>query len=43
MNHLQISNGNTDIEDRPVEAVGEGEGGTSWQSRNETYTWLYVK
>ena len=26
MNHLQGSNGDTDVEDRPVEAVGEGEG-----------------
>ena len=43
MNRLQSSNGDTDVEDRPVEAVGEGKGGTSWQSRNETYTWLYVK
>ena len=26
MNHLQSSNGDTDVEDRPAEAVGEGEG-----------------
>ena len=43
MNRLQSSKGDTDIEDRPVEAVGEGEGGTSWQSSIETYSLLYVK
>ena len=30
MYRLQSSNGDTDVEDRPVEAVGGGEGGTSW-------------
>ena len=30
MTRLQSSNGDTDVEDGPVEAVGEGEGGTSW-------------
>ena len=30
MNRLQSSNGDTDVEDRPVEVVGGGEGGTSW-------------
>ena len=38
MNHLQGSNGDTDVEVRPVEAVGEGENRMSWQSRIETYT-----
>ena len=40
---LQGSHGNTDIEERLVDTVGEGEGGMSWKSDIETYTLLYVK
>ena len=32
-----------DIENGPVDAVGEGEGGTDWKSSPETYTLPYVK
>ena len=36
--YLQGSNGDTDIEERLTGAVGEGEGGTIWESGSETYT-----
>ena len=41
--YLQGSRGDTDIENRDVGTVGEGEGGTDGGSSMETYTWPYVK
>jgi len=43
MNYLQGSNGDSDIEDRLVGAVGEGEGGMNRNSSTETSTLTYVK
>ena len=41
--YLQGSSGNPDIENRLVDIVWEGEGGTNWESSTETYTLPYVK
>ena len=43
INLFQGSNADTDIENRLVDTVGEGEGGTNWESNMETYTLPYVK
>ena len=43
MNPLQGSNGYADIDSRLVDAVVEGEGGTSSESNMETYELPYVK
>ena len=43
MTYLQDSSGDADIENRPVDTVGEGEGGTNWGSSMETYTLPHVK
>ena len=40
---LQGSNGDTDIENRFVDTVGEGQGGTNGESSMETDTLPYVK
>ena len=40
---LQGSNGDTDIENKPLDTEGEGEGGTNGESSMETYTLPYVK
>ena len=37
------SNGDTDIENRIMDTVGEGEGGANGESSRETYTLPYVK
>ena len=42
VNRLQSSNGDTDVEDRPVEAVGKERVGQA-DSSIETYSLLYVK
>ena len=34
--HLQGSSGDTDVENRLVDTVQEGEGGTNWKSNMET-------
>ena len=41
--YLQGKSREADIENRPVDTVGEGEGGMNWESSIETYTLLYVK
>ena len=41
--YLQGSNRDTNIEKRLADPVGEGEGGTNWESSIETYTLPYVK
>ena len=41
--YLQGSNGDTDIENRLVDMVREGEGGTNGENSVETYTRWYVK
>ena len=41
--YLQGSDGDTDVDNRPVNTVGEGEGGVNWDSSLETYTLPYVK
>ena len=41
--YFQGSKGDTDIEKRHVHTVGEGEGGTIWESSTETHTWPQVK
>ena len=41
--YLQGSNGDTDIEQRVTDTVGEGEGGRIWESSSETYTLPDVK
>ena len=41
--YLQGSNGDADIDNRLVDTVGKGEGGTNWESSIETYTWPYIK
>ena len=43
MNLYQGSNRDADIEKRLVDTVGEGEGGTNWESSMETYTLPEVK
>ena len=42
-NYLQNSSGDTDIGNRLVDTVGEGEGGRNWQNSMKTYTLPYVK
>ena len=42
MNPFAGQNGDKDIENRYVDTVGEGEGGTNWESSVETYTLQYV-
>ena len=42
MNPFAGQNGDKDIENRHVDTVGEGEGGTNWESIVETYTLQYV-
>ena len=37
--YLQGSNGDADLENRLVDSVREGEGGTNWESSTETYIW----
>ena len=39
---MQGRNTDTDIEDRLVDTVGEGDGGMNWESSIETYTLPYV-
>ena len=41
--YLQGSNGDTDIQNRLVDTVGEGEGGMNWENNMQTYTLPYVK
>ena len=41
--YLQSSNRDSDIKKRHVDTVGEGEGGTDWESSVGTYTLTYVK
>ena len=41
--YLQGRNRGADRENRPVDTVGEGEGGKNWKSSIETYILLYVK
>ena len=36
--YLQGSDGDADIENRIMDVVGEGEGGTNWESSIEAYT-----
>jgi len=43
MTYLQGRNGDTDIENRLVVKVGEGEDGTSWENNKETDILPYVK
>ena len=40
---MQSSKGNTDIENRSLDSVGEGEGGMIWENSTETYMLPYVK
>ena len=35
---MQDRNRDTDIDSRSVDTVGEGEGGTNWKNRIDTYT-----
>ena len=41
--YLQNSNRDTDVENRLVDIVGEGESGTNWESIMETYMLPYIK
>ena len=41
--YLQENNGDTDIENRLVDTVGEGEGGMDWENSTETFVLSYVK
>ena len=41
--YLQGSSGDIDIENKPVDTVGEGESGMNWKSSVETYGLPYVK
>ena len=40
--YLQGGSGDSDIENRLVVTVGEGEGGTNWESSVEIYKLSYV-
>ena len=40
---MQGSKGETDIKNRLLDSVGDGEGGMIWESSIETYTLPYVK
>ena len=37
-----IENGDVDIENRLVDTLGEGEGGTNWENSMDTYTLSYI-
>ena len=41
--YVQGSKGDTDVKNRPLDSVGEGEGGMIWENSFETYTLPYVK
>ena len=41
--YLQGNNGDTDLENRLVDTVGEEEGGMNWENSIETHTLPYVK
>ena len=43
MTLMQDSKRDTDIKNRLLDSVGEGEGGTIWESSIETCTLPYVK
>ena len=40
---MQDSKGDTDIKNRLLDSVGEGEGGMIWKNSIEAYTSPYVK
>ena len=40
---MHASSGNTDIANRPVDTVREGEDGTNWESSAETETLPHIK
>ena len=40
---MQGSKGDTDIKNRLLDSVGEGEGGMIWENSTETYTFPYGK
>jgi len=40
---MQGSKGDTDVKNRLLDSVGEGEGGMIWVNSIETYTLPYVK
>jgi len=40
---MQSSKGDTDVKNRLLDSVGEGEGGMIWENSTETYTLSYVK
>ena len=41
--YMQSSKGDTDIKNRLLDSVGEGDGGMIWEKSTETYTLPYVK
>ena len=41
--HMQGSKGDTDVKNRLLDSVGEGEGGMIWENNMETCTLPYVK
>ena len=43
MSYLQGRNRDTDIENKLVDPVEEGEGGTNWESSIDIYTLLSIK
>ena len=40
---MQVSKGDTDVKNRLLNSVGEGEGGIIWENSTETCTLPYVK
>ena len=40
---MQGSRGDTDVKNRLLDSVGEGEGGMIWKNSTETYKLPYVK
>ena len=40
---MQSSKGDTDVKNRLLDSVGEGEGGMIWENSTETDTLSYVK
>ena len=40
---MQDSKRDTDVKNRLLDSVGEGEGGMIWENSIETYTLAYVK
>ena len=40
---MQGSNGDTDVKNRLLDSMGEGEGGMIWENSPETYMLPYVK